>query len=138
MTPHIAFRGVRPTKGIEGEIHEQFEKVQRYCPSILACHVLFERRDRHHRLGNRYHVRVSVTVPDDEIVVNHEATRHLASQGLDVGRLTRDMEPHPERKRARVAIRNAFAVARRQLQDYVRRRRGGHAIRRRPRRASAK
>jgi cold shock CspA family protein len=85
--------------------------------------VRLERLDRHHRLGGRYHVRIAVTVPGDEVVVSHEASQHATAQDLEATRLTRPAEPDPERKRAHVAVHEAFAIARRQLQDYVRRRR---------------
>jgi len=60
---------------------------------------------RHHVQGNVFLVRVDITVPDHEIVVNSESQPHDADTDINV------------------ALRDAFDSAKRQLEDYVRRRR---------------
>src|SRR5581483_4876691 len=124
ITPHITFRGVRASEGLETEIRRHVDKLSTYCPSILACGVRLELNERHHELGNRYRVRITLVVPGDEIVVSHEASLRATARDLAAMRITRLSEPDPERKRAHVALHEAFAIARRQLQDYIRRRRG--------------
>jgi cold shock CspA family protein len=79
---------------------------------------------RHHEAGNRYHVRIDLTVPGEELVVAHEAGLHATAQDVDAEKLTKEAESDPQRKHARVAIREAFDIARRRLQDHGRRRRG--------------
>jgi cold shock CspA family protein len=69
-------------------------------------------------------VRIDLTVPGEEIVVAHEASLHQTAQDVQTEKLTKEAEPDPERKHARVAIREAFDVARRRLQDFARRQRG--------------
>jgi cold shock CspA family protein len=56
--------------------------------------------------------------------VAHEAGLHATAQDADLEELTKVAESDPERKHARVAIREAFDIARRQLQDHARRQRG--------------
>lgn len=90
----------------------------------MGCRVLLELVQRHHETGNRYHVRIDLTVPGEEIVVAHEANLHATAQDADVEAATKADEPDPERKHARVAVHEAFDIARRRLQDYARRRRG--------------
>jgi cold shock CspA family protein len=63
-------------------------------------------------------------MPGEEIVVAHEAGLHATAQDVDAEKLTKVAESDPERKHARVAIREAFDTARRRLQDYARRQRG--------------
>ena len=124
LTPTITFRGIDPSAALEAEIRTRIGKLETYCRPIMGCHVLVELAERHHETGNRYHVRIDLTVPGEEIVVAHEASLHATAQDVDAEKATKEAEPDPERKHARVAVREAFDIARRRLQDYGRRQRG--------------
>jgi cold shock CspA family protein/ribosome-associated translation inhibitor RaiA len=124
LTPTITFRGVERTSALETEILTRLRKLETYYGGIMGCRVLVELVQRHHEAGNRHHVRIDLTVPGEEIVVTHEAGLHATAQDIDAAKLTKVSEPDPERKHARVAIREAFDIARRRLQDYVRQQRG--------------
>jgi cold shock CspA family protein len=124
LTPMITFRGAERTTTLETEILTRLRKLEAYYPGIMGCRVLVELVQRHHEAGNRYHVRLDLTVPGAEIVVAHEAGLHATAQDVDAEKLTKVAESDPERKHARVAIREAFDIARRRLQDYARRQRG--------------
>jgi cold shock CspA family protein/ribosome-associated translation inhibitor RaiA len=124
LTPTITFRGVQRTTAIEEEILTRVRKLETYYHGIMGCRVLVELAQRHHGAGNRFHIRIDLTVPGEEIVVAHEAGLHATAQDVDMEKLTKVAESDPERKHARVAIREAFDIARRQLQDYARRQRG--------------
>jgi cold shock CspA family protein/ribosome-associated translation inhibitor RaiA len=124
LTPTITFRGVERTAALEAEIITRLHKLETYYHRIMACRVLVELVQRHHEAGNRYHVRIDLTVPGEEIVVAHEASLHAAAQDVDTEKLTKAAESDPERKHVRVAVREAFDIARRRLQDYARRQRG--------------
>jgi cold shock CspA family protein/ribosome-associated translation inhibitor RaiA len=124
LTPTLTFRGVERTGALETEILTRLRKLETYYSGIMGCRVLVELVQRHHEAGNRYHVRIDLTVPGDEIVVAHEGGLHATAQDVDAEKITKVAESDPERKHARVAIREAFDVARRRLQDYVRRQRG--------------
>jgi ribosome-associated translation inhibitor RaiA len=99
LAPAITFRNVPHADGLEADILKRAGKLETYCKPIIACRVLVEPSERRHVTGNRYHVRIDVTVPSAEILVSHEASQ-------------------------RVAIREAFDVARRRLQSHAQRRRG--------------
>lgn len=124
LPPTITFRGVTPSADLEAEIRARIDKLETYYRSIMGCRVLVELVERHHEAGNRYHVRIDLTVPGDEIVVAHEASLHATAQDVDVEKATKEDETDPERKHVRVAVREAFDIARRRLQDYARRQRG--------------
>lgn len=124
LTPIITFRGMDRSDALESEIHARITRLETYYGSIMGCRVLVELAQRHHEAGNHYHVRIDLTVPGEELVVAHEASLHATAQDIDVERARKADEPDPERKHARVAIREAFDIARRQLQDYARRQRG--------------
>jgi ribosome-associated translation inhibitor RaiA/cold shock CspA family protein len=124
LTPTITFRGIDPSAALEAEIRRRLDKLETYDHSIIGCHVLVELAQRHHEAGNRYHVRIDLTVPGEEIVVAHEASLHATDQDIHLAKATKQDEADPERKHALVAVREAFDIARRQLQDYARRHRG--------------
>jgi hypothetical protein len=90
----------------------------------MAARILVEPAQRHHRDGNRYHVRIDLTVPGEDIVVSHEASLRPAARRLPAQKTRKQDEPDRSRRYLIVATREAFALARRRLQDYIRRRRG--------------
>ncbi len=124
LTPTITFRGIDHSTALEAEIRTRINKLEMCYRSIMGCRVLVEFVQRHHVTGNRYHVRIDLTVPGEEIVVAHEASLHATAQDVDLPKATKQDELDPERKHARVAVREAFDIARRRLQDYARRQRG--------------
>lgn len=124
LTPTITFRGIDPSETLEGEIRTRIGKLETYYQPIMGCRVLIELAERHHEAGNRYHVRIDLTVPGEEIVVTHDPGLHATAQDLHAGKVARKDESDPERKHVRVAVREAFDIARRRLQDYARRQRG--------------
>jgi ribosomal subunit interface protein len=101
----IMFRGLESSDALEADIREHVDKLDRYSPDIMSCHVVVEARHKHHQDGNLFHVRVDFTVPGREIVTSRE----------------RDL--HHSHTDAYVAIHDAFDEARRQLEDYERFRR---------------
>ena len=124
LPPVISFRGLAPSDALESDVRERIAKLETYCPSIMGCRVIVEFVQRHHETGNRFHVRIDLTVPGDELVVSHEANLHAAAQESESDRMARVAETDPERKHAHVAVREAFDIARRLVQDYARRQRG--------------
>jgi cold shock CspA family protein/ribosome-associated translation inhibitor RaiA len=132
LTPSITFRGFGPSSDLEAEVHKRIAKLEMYYSSITGCRVLVELAQRHHEAGNRYHVRIDLTVPGEAIVVAHEGNLHATAKDLEAEKITRQTETLPERKHALVAIREAFDIARRRLQDYARRQRGSVKVAARP------
>jgi cold shock CspA family protein/ribosome-associated translation inhibitor RaiA len=124
LTPSITFRGIDPSAALEAEIRTRIGKLETYYHSIMGCQVLVEFAQRHHETGNRYHVRIDLTVPGEDIVVAHDASLHATDQDIHLAKATKQDETDPERKHAFVAVREAFDIARRRLQDYARRQRG--------------
>lgn len=124
LPPTITFRGIAPSESLEADIHRRIERLETYYAPIMGCRVLVEFAERHHETGRRFHVRIDLTVPGEELVVQHEASLHATAKDTAVARLSKQSEPQPERKHVLVAIRQAFDSARRQLQDCARRQRG--------------
>jgi cold shock CspA family protein len=121
---------VPPSEAIEAAIREKAAKLDSFYDRIMGCRVLIEAPHRHHRKGKLYHVRIDLTLPGGEIVVKHEPKRVKpktppAGNAADVTLLeTNEPGKYAAHRDVYVAIRDAFAAARRKLQDYARRQRG--------------
>jgi len=106
QTPlQIAFRGLEGSEATRGLIEEKVVWLEQYYDRITGCRVVVEAPHRHHRHGNQYLVRIDLTVPEGEVVVNREPAQRT------------------EYKDLHVAIRDAFDSARRRLEEHVRRHR---------------
>ncbi|HVB38068.1 MAG TPA: HPF/RaiA family ribosome-associated protein, partial [Vicinamibacterales bacterium] len=121
----ITFRNMDRSEALEDEIGRRVAKLETYYGRIMACRVSIERPHRHQQEGNRFRVRIDLTVPGEEIVISHESpTLHANLQDLDADKRTKAAEVDAVQKYGRVAIHEAFDTARRRLQDYARRQRG--------------
>ncbi len=102
----ISFRHMEHSETIEALVREKAAHLDTFAGHIMSCRVVVEPAGKHHKHGNLYEVRIDITVPGEEIAV------------------TREPSEHTEYRDIHVALRDAFDSARRQLEDYVRRRRG--------------
>ena len=102
----IEFRNMDHSEAVERAIEKRIEKLDHYASDVMRCKVTVEAPHRHHAKGNVYHVSVDLHVPGAEIVVNRDRGKNHAHE-----------DPY-------VAVRDAVDAAARQLQDYVRVRRG--------------
>jgi cold shock CspA family protein/ribosome-associated translation inhibitor RaiA len=102
----VSFRNMDAPMGVEDKIREKVEALERFYPRITGCRVVVERRHHRHRTGDLFHVRIDVTVPGAQLMVNREPPEHHAHEEV------------------LVALHDAFDEIRRQLQDQVRKARG--------------
>lgn len=91
---------------VEQTVAERIKKLERFATDIIRCKVTVEAPHKHHAKGNLYHVVVELHLPGTEIVVNRDPSQNHAHEDVYV------------------AIRDAINAAHRQLQSYVRVRRG--------------
>ena len=97
----ITFRDLPSSDAIETKIRQQAEKLNLFYQHIISCRVMIEVPHRHHRQGKIYHVRIDLTVPQGELVINRHPSKNHAHENLYV------------------AIRDAFAAAQHQLKSYA-------------------
>ena len=97
----ITVRDVPHSEALESHIRQKAEKLETFYPHIIVCRVVVEIPHKHKHQGRLFDVRLDITVPGSELVVNREGNED-----------------------AYVALRDAFNAARRQLEDYGRRQRG--------------
>jgi ribosome-associated translation inhibitor RaiA len=130
----ITFRNMARSKAIEANIREKANKLASFCAGMMSCRVIVEAPHRHHHKGKAYVVRIDMTLPGGELVVNREPKRLVAARAAHPEQLEKDFaethEPskHAAHEDAYVAIRDAFNAATRKLQNYARRRRGAVKI----------
>jgi ribosome-associated translation inhibitor RaiA len=119
----ITFRNMQSYETIEAIIRKRVEKLETYYDQIMGCRVLIEVPNRHQFRGRHRHIRIDLTVPDAEIVINHEPNLHSKQKQIETEVHTKSLELQVDYKDINVAIREAFEVAGRRLQNYARRRR---------------
>lgn len=106
QTPlEVDFRNIPPSAALSAAIRKRAAKLETFCDSIVGCHVTIEAPHHHHHQGVRYAVHIRLTVPGKVISVSREP----------------DTAAHED---AYLTLHDAFDAAQRQLQDYVRVRRG--------------
>lgn len=120
----IVFRSMDPSAAVKARIREEAEKLSEFYERIMGCRVMVEVPHRHQKRGKRFHIRIDLTVPGGEIVVNHEPAAHSTIQQAESEKSKKDQETAAPHKDIYIAIRDAFKAARRQLQDYARKQSG--------------
>lgn len=126
----ITFRNMPRSNAIEENIREKTAKLESFFDGITSCRVIVEAPHRHNYKGKAYVVRIDMSVPGDELVINRAPKRLDAAKTADPQELETDLaESHEPSKHAAhedvyVAVRDAFNAAGRKLRNYVRRRRG--------------
>ena len=101
----ISYRELTPSEALNARIRDHVAELEQFYPRVIGCRVMVETLHRHHRKGRLYHVRIDLAVPGAQLVVSRE--HHRAHEHEDVN----------------VAVRDAFAAARRKLEDFARRQR---------------
>ena len=123
----ITFRNMAPSEAIEKHVRDKAAKLESFCERIISCRVIVEAPHRHHHKGKAYQVRIDLSVPGREIVINRAPKRLSAAKVGDGSESEKDwVENHRPSKHGAhedvyVAIRDAFNAAARKLQDHMRR-----------------
>src|SRR5215471_7227027 len=126
----VKFRNMPRSQAIEDNIREKASKLESFYDRIMSCRVVVAAPHRHHRKGKAYEVRIDLTVPGDELVINRWPKRLKAAKSSLTEQLETELIESHQRSKQRshadmyVAIRDAFNAAGRKLQDYARRQRG--------------
>jgi ribosomal subunit interface protein len=97
----VTLKDMPASEAVEVRIREKADKLSRFYDKISSCRVVVETPQRHQHQGKLYNVRIDLTVPGAELVVNRA-----------------------ENEDVYVAIRDAFVAITRQLEDFARRQRG--------------
>ena len=120
----ITWRDMAPSTAVGNKIREEAAKLEEFYDPITSCRVMVEIPRRYQSGEYQFHIRIDLTVPGAEIVVNHEPTLHSSIQRLGGEGRAKEHELSAPHKDVYVAIRDAFKVARRKLRDYSHRQNG--------------
>ena len=102
----ITYLDMDPSEAVSATIRDKAAKLEHFEDNITRCRVTVEAPHKHHHKGRLFSVKIDITVPGEEIIASRCPQKHHAHEDIYV------------------AIRDAFKAARRQLEDYGRRRRG--------------
>jgi hypothetical protein len=97
----ITLRNLAHSSEVDRLVRAGAKRLEHFHPHIVSCRVTVELAGRHAHKGRQFAVHIDLKVPGGEIAIDH---------------------PHAED--IRVAVRDAFAAARRRLEDAERVRRG--------------
>jgi len=92
----ITFHEMPGSDGVEAAIHRWVARLEHMYDRIAGCHVVVDQPHKRHRHGGAFQLRVVLSVPGEDVTVNH--VRH---------------------EDVYVAIADAFRAVRRQLQDLI-------------------
>jgi ribosome-associated translation inhibitor RaiA len=101
----ITFRRMKASEALEKRIRTLSVRLEKFSAQITRCKVVIDGPHHRHQNGERFDVRLDISVPGKEICVR------------------RARPEDPAHADAYVALRDVFDAARRQLQDYERERR---------------
>lgn len=101
----ISFDNVEHSDAVEKRIREEASKLEQLHDRITSMRVVVTKPQRRHNKGDTFQVRIHMTAPG----------------GADIA-ITRDPAADGAHEDVYVTIRDAFAAARRKLQDTVRKR----------------
>jgi ribosome-associated translation inhibitor RaiA len=121
----ITWRDMAPSTAVGTKIREEAARLDEFYDRITSCYVTIEIPRRYQNGKYQFHVRIDLIVPGAEIVVNHEPTLQRSLQRLGGEERAKWQELSAPHKDVYVAIRDAFKVARRKLQEYSHRQYGG-------------
>ena len=91
----IEFHQVTHSAALETLIRGKAGKLENVFPKLMRCHISINREHRHQQ-GKSFNVRIRLLVPGAELIVNRDCHEDI-----------------------RVALRDAFDAARRQLEEYT-------------------
>jgi len=112
----ITFRNIQPSWALEAEARTRAAWLQTLHPNIVGCRVLVEIPHRHPSRDRHVCVHIGLSLPGEDLVVNHEPTLHGALKDIEEDGHRKDDDMEAVRKFALVAVDEAFDTARQRLQ----------------------
>lgn len=110
----ITFRHMESSPAVETRVRELTDHLGTFSDRIQSCRVVVDSPHRHHHQGKVFNVKVQLTLPGGDVVVDMERP---------------DRDGHED---VYVVLRDAFDAARRQLQQRMSALRGETSLREKP------
>ena len=101
-------------------IQAEAAKLERFFHGIVSCRVLIEHAHRRHKHGSPFNVRIDLSLPGAELVVNHsDDVRPAPPASDDEPERVHKSAEHEGHKDAQLAVRAAFTTLTRRLREHV-------------------
>lgn len=101
----VTFRDMHPSPSVDALVRRWATRLERVDPHLQRVDVSIDQPHHHQARGQRFRVQVLIAVPGREIAVSREPGENDAHDDV------------------RVAVRDSFRAARRQLEEHARRQR---------------
>ena len=88
IQPEVAFREVPRTDELENEIVEGIERLEEVYPQLVTCRVMVEDETPGRESGNEYRVRLEMSIPNKNVVVDQDHTE--AGEFREVDQMIRE------------------------------------------------
>ena len=96
----VTFEGCDPSEAARAAIEREVERLEKHNRHIIGCRVAVIAPSHKHRHGTVFEVHISLTIPPHEnVIVNHTPSNDSRYEHMEA------------------AVREAFASARRQIDD---------------------
>jgi len=79
---NITFHNTERTTNVEQFIQEQTERLQKFHSRLQQCEVVIDQPHHHHQKGNKYQVKIVLTVPRQTIAVTSTTSRNGNHENL--------------------------------------------------------
>ena len=97
----IRFIGLALSEAVATAARDKAAKLDQYFPDIMSCRVTVEQAHKHQNQGRAFAVRIDVTVPGRELVVNRAQDEDVYIALRDAFEaMRRQLDPKPERRRS--------------------------------------
>jgi hypothetical protein len=110
----IQFLDFPESDSVWNAVWDHVADLEKICDQMMSCHVVISKPHRRLHQGAIYHVKIRMHIPGRDIIVDRESEKDHAHEDVYI------------------ALRDAFAAATRQVEDFVEARRA-HASRSRDR-----
>jgi len=101
----IAFHGLQGSPSLEEDIRKHVEKLEHHCKDLVSCRVTLEHSNTKHQPHSHISVHIQLGFPGRDLAISHDPHHE------------KEHRSHPD---AYTAVRDAFRVAERQVQDHKR------------------
>ncbi len=99
----ITFQNMDPSEALRAEVEREARRLEKFHDRITSCHVTVVAPRTRHRQGDPFEVGIRVAMPRHKDIIVDKTRGNI-----------------PEHEHASVAIKDAFALAQRQIEDAVR------------------
>ncbi len=98
ITPIIKLKDVPHSDAVTAKINDRVSKLEKFFDRIMACRVTIEQTQRRRHQGKLFNVRIDLTVPGSELLVNRDEHEDLfvsIRDGFDA--MERQLENHAKK-----------------------------------------